>query len=320
MTTIAYEDSEGGRALKHLKDLSVPIHPGNVVVFGNSKESDFDIELFRFIIFNNSSQLMQRQLQFSEQSPRFKLIDDCELRSSFYKQASECLECATKVLNENSICFDYCSEFFKNPRTYQCFQCISSNCDEIQKTTFEVKRVEKEHYRIRPTKQILTQAIDFNKQIDITFQSEENKPYQFIVKREINLGKQTVDFYFDFKEKTIDDKLQFVIFNDPNNPFYDLDRNQLFHGTNRLVKTVDVNTTTEGICYFSKEREKTINTFVIITFIFLLIAFILLALFSIFCGRVLPLGELWKVFLHNWMRLQLISLFVLLGVYLPCCA
>lgn len=46
---------------------------------------------------------------------------------------------------------------------------------------------------------------------------------------------------------------------------------------------------------------------------------ILLVITLICCGSMYNLLDLWKFWLHNWMRLQLIAFLVLIGVYMPCC-
>lgn len=50
--------------------------------------------------------------------------------------------------------------------------------------------------------------------------------------------------------------------------------------------------------------------------------FLMLLIFSIACWRKYSYGELagyWKFFLHMWCKLQLVSFFMCLAVYQPCC-
>lgn len=50
------------------------------------------------------------------------------------------------------------------------------------------------------------------------------------------------------------------------------------------------------------------------------LSFILLLIFTMCCFKnITDIGGLWKFFLHNWMKLQMVAFFLLVGLNLPCC-
>ncbi len=263
------------------------------------------------------------QIQKASEKNKFNFKDDCGLRASYYRNASGCFECDTKVLSTSSTtCINYCPVNFKNPLTGNCINCLNDFCTEIGKTKWEVEKLDPGQYRLKPSRPVLNDNLNLDNLVKVKFDGETSsaEKYDYEFTKTVNKAEQHIDLDFDFKERIIDKKLNFEIQEDPENPQYDINRNLLFQDTLNLTSSVNVNTITDNICYISSTKKDALKGLAIATLIIFLIGVVFLIIFSILCAKKTNmLGGLWKFLLHHWMKLQLIAFLIFLGIYMPCC-
>lgn len=304
-------------------DFQFNTDPQNITVLGNNDDPSLYkgyIDLYNFKIFNSATAAeFFNQIQRADEKSKFDLKDYCELNASHYRNAEGCFECKNKVLSVENNCIDYCPLTQKNPLNDKCIKCLDDDCDEIDKTQWNVEKIDKTTYRIKPSRRVLSKNIDFENMVDIKF-DEKDKKYDYDIKKTINKEEQFIDYDFTFKNRIVDKNLNFSIKNSENPPQYDINRNLLYQSSNSQKAQVLVNTIKSNICYIKSQKKNAIKAMAITTLVIFLLSFLILLSMTILCFKKFQnLGALWKFLLHTWMKLQLIAFFVLLGIYLPCC-
>ena len=297
--------------------------PQKITVLGNNNNDPSlykgYLDLFNFKIFNSATSAeFFNQIQRADERNKFDMekLDFCELNASHYRNAEGCYECKNKVLSMNNKCIEYCPISQKNPLNGECIKCLDGNCDEIEKTQWDVKQIDRSVYRVTPSRKLLNQKIDYQNMIDIGF----NEKFDYDYKKTINEEKQYIDYDFEFKDRIVNKNLNFEIKNSETNRQFDVNRNQLFHQSDSFRQQVLVNTIESNICYVKKVKKNAIKGLAIATLIIFVLSVVILLFMSVICSkRFNNLGALWKFLLHTWMKLQLIAFFLFLGIYLPCC-
>ena len=123
--------------------------------------------------------LLQKRREIEKS--KFNFNDFCELNATYYKNALGCLECKNKVIADYS-CIDYCPIKSKNPMTDVCVDCLNENCDEIEKTQWKVKKIDKSVYRVEPSRKVFTDNLDYENMVNLGF----DKKFDYDVKKTIN--------------------------------------------------------------------------------------------------------------------------------------
>ncbi len=128
----------------------------------------------------------------------------------------------------------------------------------------------------------------------------------------INPAEQYIDVDLNYKDNLIEQKV--LVSQKPGSTLtlYDTNRNLL----SNEAAIFDI----PRYCYVETGKKNALKALAYIALAFFFLSFLILLImtcvkFSAFA----ELGALWKFFLHNWMKLQLIAFFCLLALYVPCC-
>ena len=277
-----------------------------------------EVSFERFMVMNTSSVATYANLLKNTTNNNIKDINkDCVIRASHYFRNFGCLKCKNSIVSENKTCIHHCPENYKNALTDICVKCWKPNCEEIDTTTWSVKKINETTYRFSPTRKILGD-INYEELLDIKIDGKDMSSGDFEYKilpkddsDKLNPDDQSVDINFTFNKKMIDKTLKFSVKNDKENPFIDKNRNLIYSD----VKNVQL----ERICYVEKNKKWLLKLLAYIILILYAVSFILLLLITIICCKRKNIGVLWKYFLSNWMKLQLVAFFLFLGIYSPCC-
>ena len=280
-----------------------------------------DISFERFMVLNSSSAATYANLLKTTTNHNIKdLNKKCVIRASHYFRNFGCLKCKDSIYsNENKTCLNHCPENYKNALTDACVKCWKPNCEEIDTTKWSVQKINEFTYRFSPTRKILG-SLNYKELLDIKIDGKDKSSGDFDYKLlekdgsdklTTNPNDQSVDINFIFNKKMVNKTLTFGLKNNKENPFIDKNRNLIYSA----VKNVKL----DRICFVNKNKKENLRLLAYMIIILYAISFIFLLLITIICCRKKNIGVLWKYFLSNWMKLQLVAFFLFLGVYSPCC-
>lgn len=331
---VLYIDNLGGNDFSLLSDdfnfnfspqnINLFQKPENVVQTIRNENYNGYIDLYRFMILNSGSSLVQF-LNYNTSTDIKNSLDNsnnlqdklCVLRASFYEK-SGCFLCGNSIVfsdpNDSNLreCLNYCPFGFKNAATDVCIQCALKNCGEIESTEWDLQKVTNDKWIITPSRPILTPNIDYKNLFDISLEGEENSQNAFTYSTTPNYDKQEVEVDFDFKENIKNENLVLKSYQDAENPIFDVNRNLLYKTSS--------NFTIDRVCYVSDKKRKSLNSLAYVILLLFVISFVFMILASIICyNKIFDLLGLWKFLLHHWMKLQLVAFFAILGIYMPCC-
>lgn len=105
--------------------------------------------------------------------------------------------------------------------------------------------------------------------------------------------------------------MEIQMYENPAVPFFDENRNRLFSDKASIF--------IKRICVINNLKKFFLQLLAYIILVLALLSFIFLMVFSFLKKDFHDIGTLWKYWLGNWVILQLVSIFILIGIYLPCC-
>ncbi len=261
--------------------------------------------LYKWTIFNSAS------IFYSLENK----IDDnefvCEKPLSYYELQKNCWTCKNSVLNQEDKCIEFCSEGTKNPITGYCVDCREENCQASNLTRWEIEQKSDSEFHIKPTRKILTKNINYNKTFTLELEGRNSTDYFDYQFRNVQ-DDGTLILDMDYKKNIIKENLLLKFRQNFTNPIYDENRNLMYAN----IETFEL----ERVCQLSSSQENSLKAVAITALAIYLALFIILMIFStLLYKKMWDLGGLWKFFLHNLFKLQLIAMFLLLSVYMPCC-
>jgi hypothetical protein len=268
---------------------------------------------YRFIVLNSASPaLLNFLLKDSMVSNlRDSLDKQCKLRTSIYAQNFGCLLCEGTIANLNRTCTNFCPTGFRNGMTDICVPCKDDKCQNSDDNFWTVVRIATDHYQLRPSRPLLNKSIDLSKLVSIYIPNGNSTSFNYTLVP--NIEKQYVDIFLTFNQNFVNQTLIIDVGNNSELLLFDENRNLVRFGKTQIL--------IERSCYLEPELKTSMNALAITALVIFLVSFLVLLIFTIvFYNKILDLGSLWKFFLHNWMRLQLVGALYLLGIYMPCCA
>ena len=148
------------------------------------------VDMYNLKILNSASSTeFFNQTKNAIEKSKFTSKDDCLFQSSYYRSNIRCFDCKTKVLSKENYCADYCEKNNKNPLEKICVDCLLENCDEIQKTTWNVQQINQNTFRLSPTRKLLSNFFTVQDDVKVQFKNEilqNQQLYNYEVKSYIN--------------------------------------------------------------------------------------------------------------------------------------
>lgn len=268
---------------------------------------------YRFIVLNSASPaLLNFLLKDSMVSTlRDGLNKQCKLHTSIYAQNFGCLLCEGTIANLNRTCTNFCPTGFRNGLTDICVPCKDEKCQDSEENFWTVIRIASDHYQLKPSRPLLNKSIDLSKLVSLYIPNGNSTSFNYTLVP--NIEKQYVDIYLTFNQNFVNQTLFIDVGNGSELLLFDENRNLVRFGRTEIL--------IERSCYLEAGVKTSMNALAITALVIFLVSFIVLLIFTfVFYNKILDLGSLWKFFLHNWMRLQLVGALYLLGIYMPCCA
>ena len=268
---------------------------------------------YRFIAMNSASPVL---LNFLLKDSMISTLRDgldkqCRLRTSIYAQNFGCLLCEGTIANLNRTCTNFCPTGFRNGLTDVCVPCKDDKCQDSDANFWTVVRIASDHYQLRPSRPLLNKSVDLSKLVSLYIPNGNSTDFNYTLVP--NIEKQYVDIYLTFFKNFVNQTLVIDVGNGSELLLFDENRNLVRFGSTQVL--------IERSCYLEPTLKTSMNALAITALVIFLVSFIVLLVFTIFFyNKILDLGSLWKFFLHNWMRLQLVGALYLLGIYMPCCA
>lgn len=297
-------------------DFNFSFLPDNIQIFSSGSEKKKEkpgyFNLFRFMIFNSGSNAVNFFNVNTNPDLKKELFKDineknCSLRTSYYEK-EKCIYCNNSIVNSESICIEHCPFGEKNGLTNICVKCKEENCSEIESTEFQLEKINSENWNITPTRKILSNNIDYKNIFDLNQKDNKAEHDPFSYKIDYNKQKNKIALEVDYKKYLRDDNLELIYL---KNDIYDQNRNLIYK--KKTFHKLD------RVCYISNSRKSSLKILSYFLLIFFLITFIFLTIFTILYKKSKDFLSLWKYFIFLISKLQLISLFLLLGIYMPCC-
>lgn len=331
-------DATGHTEIAKLSDSFVfSMAPGNLLMLGNQQSSaaSGNVTMYRFSILNSLSNIIYFLQLAQNTDPTTQEINRyCLLTTNFYGNDYACQICKDSILVlDQRRCAAYCPYGFKNAGNDACLPCLQADCSEITSTIWQLYKINDVYYELRPSRPIISN-MDYSTLFNVSIPGlgPNDYTYRFVP----NPNNQTVSLYLTFKRDVGSRNVTVSFTQDDNNPTYDVNRNIIY--TTEYVQYVPV---TRGVyqrtCYVDPAKAQRLRGLAIALLVFMAALFIAGLLFSLCgccgsrvnaangprgllsCGPAWDLGGLWKFILHYWMKLQMISFFLFLGIYMPCC-
>lgn len=309
---VVYWDNTGASNYNQLAaNFMFDVSPQNITLLNNKADtaSKGSLYFYRFMIVNSASSVLYNSIIVNNINPSITVMrDKCELYTSSYEEAFGCFSCRNAIANRSNQCVNYCPYGFINAFTNTCVKCNSDDCNGFDTTKWTVERRDKNVFRLRPNRKIVSD-LDFDNLFIIKVSgTDEMVKYTKVVNKENQFIDITLDLTKDINNKTLD----FILVTDPNNPQCDVNHNIIYQ------KKADI--PIDRICIVLPNKRRALRALAIVILAVYCLSFLMLVVFTICCfGKITDVGGLWKFFLHNWMRLQMVAFFLLLAVNLPCC-
>ena len=265
--------------------------------------------LYRFMVLNSASSVLYNSIIVNNVDPKVaELQNDCKLYTSSYEEAFGCFICKSNISDIDRQCANYCPYGFINAFSKTCVKCRTPKCESFNTTKWSVERRDKNIFRLRPSRKILSD-IDFDNLFVIkVHETDEIIPYI----QSVNPDEQYVDITLLIDKNINNKRLDFILMKDPDNPDYDVNFN--------LIYQEKIPVPIERICVVSDGKRRTLRALAITILALYGLSLIFLIIFTICCfKKITDIGGFWKFFLHNWMKLQLVAFFLLLALNMPCC-
>ena len=286
------------------------------LLIGNQELAGFNgsFTFYRFSALNSPSAALQRKFAPSSTAVKSSsaiVNENCVFRTSFYTIENDCLLCKNSIATYDRKCTNYCQYGFKNATSDVCLKCFKENCSEIDQTTWQIKLINDQTYRIEPTRKLMGSP-NFDSIFNIQFE-EGIDANSFNYTTTANNKDQYVDLRLDIKANLINQTLKIA----PKNTsdvatFYDTNRNLLSTASAKLV--------IDRTCYVTDSTKDVMNGLAIFVIVLFFLSFaVLLVLTVLLFNKFEDLGTAWKFFLHNCIKFQFVALLLLTGVYMPCC-
>lgn len=286
------------------------------MLIGNQELAGYDgsFTFYRFSALNSPSAALQRKYAPSStatKSASAMVSENCVFRTSFYTIENDCLVCKNSIATYERKCTEYCLNGFKNATSDVCLKCFKDDCSEIDQTSWQIKLVNEQTYRIEPTRKLMgSPNLDsiFNVQFD---EGVDSSSFNYTMTA--NNKDQYVDLRLDIKANLINQTLKIV----PKNSsdvlnLYDTNRNLL--SANSAKISVD------RTCYVTQSTKSVMSGLAYFAIVLFFLSFIILLVITIFFfNKFEDLGTVWKFFLHNCIKFQFAALLLLTGIYMPCC-
>lgn len=329
---VVYWDNTGSQNFDHLAyNIDFNSSPQKIMLMGDAEEDGKTgmIYFYRFMILNSASASYYKSLSIDSQiahtetglsqtetavaaetdiAPKQRQFDKCDLHTSFYEGDRGCLICKESISNSDRKCVDYCPVKSINALSDTCLTCRESDCSDFETTVWTVTKQGDQIYRLTPSNRIKSE-VNYNSLFTVV-EKDTGKNIEFT--QTVNPVTQEVDIELAPTEDIKETEIEFKLNQDEANPMFD--------ENNNLIYAKSSTATIERICYVSDDKKEALQALAITVLGVYALSLILLIIFTICCfKKIHDIGGLWKFFLHNWMKLQMVAFFLLLGVYLPCC-
>ena len=297
-------------------DFEFSFLPNNIQIFSSNaekkKENAGFFDFYRFMIFNSGSNAVNFFNVYTNPDLKkelFKNINEknCTIRTSYYEK-EKCIFCNNSIVDKNNNCIEHCPFGEKNGLNNVCVKCKEKDCSEIESTKFELKKINSETWNIEPTRKIITKNIDYKNIFDLNQKDNLSKKDPFTYEIDYNKDLDEIDLSVDYNKYLRDDNLELSYL---KNNIYDKNRNLIYE--KKTYHKLD------RVCYVSESRKTSLKILAYFLLIFFVITFLFLLIFTILYKKSKDYLSLWKYFLFLFTKLQLVSLFLLLGIYMPCC-
>lgn len=317
-----YWDSQGRFNVFRLSDYFPYSTAGSdFILLGNqgSLGENGGINLYRFTALSSMSNLLYYYLLSQTQDRNIiEMNRNCLLRTSYYGNDYSCLLCRDSILTmENRQCVNYCPWGTKNAFNDVCLPCINPDCSEINSTMWLIFKVDDNNYILKPSRPIISN-IDYNNLFRINIPGVNQTDYTYFLTP--NATAQTVALRFNFTRPIINQGFIVTYLQDRTNPQFDINRNILYVTNSTAIANSTASSIITNRCFVDRSAERALIGLAITTLVLMAaLAAIVLALSLCCWTRIFDLGGIWKFLLHHWMRLQMVSFFLFLAIYMPCC-
>ena len=312
LTNVNYWDSNGNNtSISKAKRFAFDGSALPVTVLNNQTKKSYAgwVNLSYFALMNSTASALSTKIVRDSESDKLKtLARHCELNYNLQDIGKECLVCNKGFVNYQNNCEKCCPANYMNYSGF-CVECKNGNCDRLRQQSWDIDRIEDDTFVLTPSIP-LEKELPFKKPFIITEQGRENRPIDY--KYDFNDERTSIEVELKNKRRIEDGVINFDYKQNPNKQICDAEGNTMV----LRRATIEV----KQICYVKKHKRRTMRALGITVLGTYGLSLLLLILFSVCCFRkITDLGGLWKFFLHNWMRLQMVAFFLLLAVYMPCC-
>ena len=299
-THVVYLDSEGEREIIRKADNFNFDSANQQIILFNNKSSDSykgHINLNRFMVMNNGAAFVAK---------RAEKTDSCLLYSSLSRNSNSCLQCNDGFVSMNNSCKKCCDIGYENVRGL-CLKCSQEGCKFRTGQDWRVDRREDDTFRLYPN-------------VPLNTKLSKKKPFRITLK-----NRPTKPILYDYKYGDDNEYIEVELVNkriieDKTLIFTYIVEDQLCGSDGNMIANSSASYDVDKVCYVRKSKRRGLRSMAIIVLGLYALSLLLLILFSLCCfKKIYDLGGLWKFFLHNWMRLQMVAMFILLAVYMPCC-
>ena len=169
--------------------------------------------------------------------------------------------------------------------------CLKNNCEEIDKTRFEIKKIDNHTFVVKPTRRIMNFGDNQDDRFQVSVNGIDTKDYEYT--KEYNKDTQEMLYKFKFNKTVKDGKIVMRVNRDPNNPLFDVNRNLLDNEQN----SIEANITDSGqfICNLESGKRNKIKTIAIIVLALILLSIVILLVFTVlFFSKSINMIQFWK--------------------------